>query len=81
MPDEEDEKDIYSEKGREDLVESGEISAAEEGFMEGAHDGGQGGKCRNCGKPIGDDFIETEIEGEYYRFCCDECLEKFKKKE
>ena len=41
-----DDKDIYSEEGREDLVEDGEISPAEEGFMEGAEGNGQGAKCR-----------------------------------
>ncbi len=39
---EDDKDDVYSEEGREDLVDGDEISPAEEGFMEGAHDGGQG---------------------------------------
>ena len=43
-------EDIYEEEGREAELEDDEISPAEEGFMEGAHDGGQGAKCRKCGK-------------------------------
>lgn len=70
--------DIYSEKVREDLVASGGMSAAEEGFMEGAHDDGQGAKCRKCGKPLASDFIERRGEdNEIYRFCCEECSEKY----
>lgn len=79
MPEEEKEEDIYSEEGRESLVEDDEITPAEEGFMEGAHDDGQGAKCRKCGKPLLDDFVETEINGEICRFCSDNCLKKFEK--
>jgi len=76
---EEKEEDIYSEEGRESLVEDDEITPTEEGFMEGAHDDGQGAKCRKCGKPLLDDFVEKEINGEIYRFCSDHCLIKFEK--
>ena len=70
--------DVYSEDVREDLVEGDEMSAAEEGFMAGAHDGGQGAKCRKCGKPLADDFIERRgDESEIYRFCSDDCCEKY----
>lgn len=79
MPDG-DETDIYSEETREDLVENGEISPSEEGFMQGASDLGQGGKCGYCGKPLEDDFIEKEIDGENCRFCSEECLEKYEEK-
>ncbi len=72
-----DDKDIYSEEGREDLVDSDEISPAEEGFMEGADGDGQGAKCRKCGKILGDDFIEKKIGDEICRFCCDECADKY----
>jgi len=72
-----DDKDVYSEEGREDLVEGDEISAAEEGFMEGAHDDGQGAKCRRCGKVLMDDFIERKVDNEIYRFCSDECADKY----
>ncbi|MFH1641874.1 MAG: hypothetical protein ABIC04_03160 [Nanoarchaeota archaeon] len=84
MPDDEkieEDDDIYSDEVREDLMDSDGISAAEEGFMEGAHDDGQGAKCRKCGKPLGDDFIERRIESnEIFRFCSDECCEEYLKK-
>ena len=35
-------KDVYSEEGREELVDDDEISPEEEGFMEGAEGDGQG---------------------------------------
>ena len=76
-----DDEDIYSEKGREDLVDSDEISPAEEGFMEGAEGDGQGAKCRKCGKVLMDDFIEKKVGDDLCRFCSDECAEKYSEKE
>ncbi len=72
-----DDKDIYSEDGREELVEGDEISPAEEGFMEGAEGDGQGAKCRKCGAVLGDDLIEKKVGNELCRFCSDECAEKY----
>ena len=72
-----DDKDIYSEEGREEQVDSDEISPREEGFMEGAHDDGQGAKCRKCGKILMDNFIERKVDDETYRFCSDECADKY----
>ncbi len=74
MPDDE---DIYSEEGREEQLDDDEISPREEGFMEGAHDDGQGAKCRKCGKILMDDFIERKVDDEIYRFCSDECADKY----
>jgi hypothetical protein len=76
---EEKEEDIYSEGGREELVEDDEIEPWEQGFMQGAEGGGQGAKCRKCGKPLVDDVVEKEIDGENYRFCSEECAKKFEK--
>lgn len=70
-------EDIYSKEGRKNLVEDDEITPIEEGFMEGARDDGQGAKCRKCGKPLLDNFIEKEINGEIYRFCSNRCADKF----
>ena len=74
---EEEHDDVYSEEGREDLVEGDEISPAEEGFMEGAHDGGQGAKCRKCGKVLTDDFIERRRADEIFRFCSEDCSDDY----
>lgn len=70
--------DLYSEEGREAAVEDGEISGAEEGFLEGASGSGQKAKCRKCRKALQDDFIERRgDDDEILRFCSDECCEKY----
>ncbi|MBI2140032.1 hypothetical protein HYU14_03850 [Candidatus Woesearchaeota archaeon] len=85
MADEEFDESVESEEGRESALEDDEISPEEEGFLEGAEGDGQGAKCRTCGKVlIGDDFIERKVDGELFRFCCEECSESYhgrKKKE
>ena len=72
-------KDIYSEEGREELLENDEISAEEEGFMEGASGLGQGAKCRKCGKILKDykEVYEQEVKGELYLFCSKACSENY----
>ena len=80
MAEEEEKKeDVYSEEGREKLVDSDEISPEEEGFMEGADADGQGAKCRVCGKPILDKTIEKEVDGNIYWFCSEKCATKFER--
>lgn len=76
----EDKSDIYSEEVREEMMDSDEITPLEEGFMEGASDLGQGAKCRNCGKPLEDKFVEKEINEEFCRFCSDDCVEEYEEK-
>ena len=73
------EADIYTVEGREELEESDEISPWEEGFSEGA-EGSESGVCAHCGKPLGDigDVVEREINGEKLFFCCDKCAESGK---
>ena len=75
-------EDVYSEEGREKLVEDDEISPEEEGFMEGAAHTGQLGKDALTGEPLMDieDVVETEIDGKIYRFVSEENAEKFRKK-
>lgn len=76
--DEDEGEEIYSEKGREKLVEGDEIEPWEEGFMEGADEDGKQAKCRKCGKPLlGMDLVEREIDGELCWFCCDMCANKY----
>lgn len=70
--------DVESEEAREDMVDSDAISPEEEGFLEGAEGGGQGAKCRKCGKILDDDFIERRNEdGDIIRFCSDECCDEY----
>ncbi len=71
--------DVYTEKGLEDLEEDDEIAPWEEGFMEGAKGGGQGAKCRKCGKILIDDFVERQIGNNIYRFCSEKCSEHYKR--
>lgn len=75
------EETVYDAAGREKLVEDGEITPEEAGFMEGAEDDGEQGKCANCGAALLDDsLVETKIEGKQVWFCSDHCLKKYKEK-
>jgi len=74
------EGDIYDEEGREELLEDDEIQDSEEGFVEGYEHGEHEAKCANCGiilNDLAENIIEEEINGEYYRFCSEECADKF----
>lgn len=75
-------EEVYSHEGREKLVDQDEISPWEAAFMEGAEGDGQNAKCRNCGKVLMREatIVERAIDGELFRFCSEECLEKFQKK-
>ena len=75
-------EDVYTKEGREKLEEDGEISPAEEGFMEGASDDGQLSKDALTGEPLMDieDVVETEIDGQTYRFVNAENARKFREK-
>lgn len=75
------EDEVYSEAGREDLMEDeDEITDLDEGFMKGYDEGSKMAKCPICKEVLEDDFVEREIDGEIYRFCSDEHAEKFMKK-
>jgi hypothetical protein len=72
---------VYDAEGREKLREDEEIEDWEEGFMEGAEDDGEQGKCANCGGALLDeDLIETEINNKVMWFCSEDCLEEYKRK-
>ncbi|MBD3309703.1 hypothetical protein GF351_00635 [Candidatus Woesearchaeota archaeon] len=77
MEEGEKEEDVYSEEGREKLVEDDEIEPAEEGFMEGAEEKGEMAKCENCGKILDTDdkssIVERELDGEKHWFCSEKC--------
>ena len=65
----------------ESLVEDGEISPEEAGFMQGYHEDEKALSCAYCKKIIldPDEAIKKEIDGETYLFCSDSCYEHFKK--
>ncbi|MBW2997556.1 hypothetical protein KY349_04415 [Candidatus Woesearchaeota archaeon] len=76
------EETVYDEAGREKLVEDDEISPEEAGFMEGAEDDGEQGKCAYCGAALLDaaHTVETKIDGKQYFFCSDEHAQKYEEK-
>ncbi len=82
--DEEDsEEEIYSEEGREEMLDNDEISPEEEGFMEGAEGRGEQNCCAECGELLGEketDLYEREFDGEIKWFCCEEHAENYAKK-
>lgn len=73
------EEGIYSEEGREEMLDNDEIDAFEEGFMKGADADGQSAKCRKCGRILINkkNMVEREIEGKIIWFCSEKCAEKY----
>ncbi len=72
----EEEADVYSEEGREELVEADEVADWEEGFAKGAEGKGHSGKCACCGKVLSqepDEVVERKYKGEVMEFCSDKC--------
>lgn len=76
-------EDVYTEEGREKLVEDGEITETEEGFMEGEENRGEETSCAYCGKMISEDkdnIYERKFNGEIKVFCSEEHAEKYAEK-
>lgn len=75
-------EDVYTDAGREKLVEDDEIDPMEAGIMQGATDDGQLGKDALTGEPLMgvEDVVELEIKGVLYRFVNSENAEEFKLK-
>lgn len=76
-------EEVYTEEGREKLVEDGEITDTEAGFMEGAEDRGEQTSCAYCGKAIAEDkknIFEREFDGELKVFCSEEHANKYAEK-
>ncbi len=69
------EEDVYTEEGREKLVEGDEIDSWEAGFSEG--ETGEEAVCDNCKKTPGKNPIEKIIKGKMRRFCSDKCVAEF----
>lgn len=70
------EENVYTEEGRESLVEDDEIEPWEEGFSEGADHEGSLGTCAHCDKVLGEDkgsIVEKEYDGEVWFFCSEGC--------
>ena len=77
----EEDESVYDDTGREKLMEDDEISPTEEGFMEGAEDDGEQGKCAYCGAALmGFDTVETKINGKVWWFCSNDHADRFKER-
>lgn len=73
-------EEVYTEEGREKLVEDAEIEDWEQGFMEGAEERGEQGSCAYCGNLLGEDktkVVEREFNGEIKWFCSAEHAQKY----
>lgn len=74
--------DIYTEEGREDLEDSDELAPWEEGFSEGAEGSADKAVCAQCGSVLGDregKSVEREIKGVIVTFCSEKCAGAGKK--
>ena len=75
------EEDMYTEAGREELIdEEDEITDVEEGFMEGYSAGERTFQCASCKKILNESLVEEEFDGKRYRFCSDKCVAKFEER-
>jgi hypothetical protein len=73
-----DEED-YPEESLEEDVDSDAKSDLEGGFMQGYTSEADPAKCANCNTILEDeDFYEKRIHGYNFRFCSEECRDKFK---
>jgi hypothetical protein len=75
----EQDEEVYTAAGREQLVEDDEMEPWEEGFMEGAEGRGQMTSCARCGKLLGQGKAKTferKINGKKMLFCSKEHAEK-----
>lgn len=74
----EQEEDVYTEEGREELLATGQIEPWEEGFAEGAEQKGELGTCAHCKKPLGDreeGVVEKKYNDELMFFCSEKCAQ------
>lgn len=74
------EEDVYTEEGRQELLDADEISDTEEGVAEGFEHGDVKVNCNQCGAVLTDEnTFEREINGEFYQFCSIKCAEQYTK--
>jgi hypothetical protein len=69
------EVDVYTEEGREELMEDDEVGMWEEGFSRG-EDEPELAHCAGCGKVLSQEeskLIEREIDHTTYLFCSTAC--------
>ena len=73
------EGDIYSDAGREELMENeDEITDIDEGFMKGYEEEEKIAECKNCGALlVNEKVVEEEIGDETFMFCSSQCASEF----
>ncbi len=76
---ENEEFNLYNEKSREELSDADELDPEEAGFMKGYDEDSNPAECANCEKVLEEHFVEKQISEETYRFCSDECADKFER--
>ncbi len=71
------EVDVYTEEGREELLEEDEVDTWEEGFARG-EDNPELAHCAQCGKVLGQSqkLVEREIGHTTFLFCSDACAQQ-----
>ena len=77
-------ENVYSEVGREELLDDDEIAPWEEAFMEGAEGRGGQASCKQCGKLLSQDkssVVEKKFGDHNLFFCSDICVEEYSNKE
>ncbi|MEK6839524.1 MAG: hypothetical protein AABX72_01165 [Nanoarchaeota archaeon] len=76
------EEGIYSDAGREELMEEeDEITDIDEGFMKGYEDEEKIAECQNCGNLlVNEKVVEEEFDNQTYMFCTSECASEFETK-
>jgi len=73
-------EDVYTEEGREELIEEDEIEDSEEAFIEG-YENENLAYCNYCRKNFTDeeDIIEEKENEKKMRFCCKKCQDEYHK--
>jgi len=77
-------EEVYTEEGREKLIEDAEIEDWEEGYMEGAEGRGEQSSCAYCGKLLGEEekeIVERRFDGEIKWFCSVDHAQKYAERE
>ncbi len=77
---EDEEFNLYNEESREELSEADELDPEEAGFMQGYDEESNPAECATCKAVLGKNFVEEQIKDETYRFCSEDCADKFEKK-
>lgn len=71
---------ISSEESKEEVIEDDEVDGIEDGFMKGYEGGDKLAKCALCKKPLKQNFVEADINGDIHRFCTEDHADTYMRK-